>query len=424
MVILQKTNFYLNRIINKEESFTVILNRSLINAKISSEEVLFIKDALKAVVNKYHFVRYEVVSASKEKELTFSLEELNVMILCVAIFQYIKSISKEEVLNALFKEFEEFDFTHTYDEVRSVLDAIPDKPLEIPEKFNNIISKKVALTYSYPEWIVKMMFKHFGVKETYRSVASSRRAHPLVINYNSNEISPNELDSNMFVKTHLTTTAYSYVGKDKIINLKEFKDNKVFVEDETSQLLIETLDPISGDDMLFIDESNGLLPLDASLRCQDFCNIKVACKDNIQLQAVKNIAKKFKVSSIEAFVSDAKILITHVEPRKMDKVVVIPSSSSLGSIRRHPDILLSLKREDLDGLIENQYYVLSEAERFVKDDGILLYAVYTMNIKEGQNIVKKFLEEHTNYILLEERQIFPYEGPSDGVYYAKLKKNG
>ena len=49
MVILQKTNFYLNKIINNEESFTVILNRSLVNVKMSSNEVQFIKDALKAL---------------------------------------------------------------------------------------------------------------------------------------------------------------------------------------------------------------------------------------------------------------------------------------------------------------------------------------------------------------------------------------
>ena len=424
MVILQKTNFYLNKIINNEESFTVILNRSLVNVKMSSNEVQFIKDALKAVVNKYYFVRYEVITALKEKEMTFNENEINVAVLCTSIFQYVKNVSKDEVLDALHNEFDCFNFEHSYEEVENIIRNIPDKPLELSEKINSIIVKKLALTYSYPEWVIKMMFKHFGVKDTYKSVASSRKAHPIVINTNPMKVDALTLTSDLFVKTNLTTTAYSYNGKDKIINLKEFKEGKIFVEDETSQLLVETMDPKPGDDILFVGDTNGLLPLDTCLRCNDFCNIKVASKNSLALHSINNMIRNFEISSIEAFESDAKLLITHVEPRKMDKVVVLPPSSSLGNVRRHPDILLALKRDSLDGLIENQRYMLNECERFVKDNGEILYAVYTMNKKEGQNIITEFMNEHTNYILVEDRQVFPYEGPSDGVYFAKLKKIG
>lgn len=424
MAILKNTHFYLTRIISKEEKFTTILNRSLLNAKLSSEEVNYIRDSLKAIVNKYYFVRFEIKQVLKELELEIEDNDYNVLIILVSMIQYVKNLSRENVINALYQEISTLDIKLTFDEIKNILDKISDKPIEIPEKIAQSLYRKVALQYSYPEWIVKMFFKHFGIKDSYKSIVSSRRSHPIVINYNSSLINASDLDASLFKKSELSETAYSYIGKEKIISLKLFKENKIFVEDETSQLLIDTLDPRVGDDMLFIDDSNGVLALDACLRSNDFANIQVCCKDSLSLHACNNIIKKFQLGSVNAFESDIKLLITHVEPRKMDKVLFVSPSSNFGLIRRHPDILLSFKRDELDGLIESQKHNLEEVERFVKDGGTLLYAVYTMNLKEGQNIIKEFLENHKEYTLLEERQLFPYVGPSDGVYYANLKKVG
>ena len=424
MAILKNTHYYLSRIINSEEKFTTILNRSLLNAKLSSQEVNLIRDSLKAIVNKYYFVRYEIKQALKQLDLQINDNDFNILIILVSMIQYVKSLSREDVINHLYQELDELETELSFDVIKSILDNISDKPIEIPEKVNQTLYKKVALQYSYPEWVVKMLFKHFGVKDIYKSIISSRKSQPIVVNYNRTYIDGSELDNELFKKTNLADTAYAYLGKEKIISLKLFKDNKIFVEDETSQLLIDKLDPRQGEEMLFIDDSNGVLALDACLRSNDFSNIQVCCKDSLSLHATNNIINRFQLGSVTAFESDMKLLITHVEPRKMDKVLLVAPSSNFGLVRRHPDILLSFRRDNLDNLIENQKNALLEAERFVKNDGVLLYAVYTMNLKEGQNIIKEFLETHEEYSLLEERQIFPYYGPSDGIYYAKMKKVG
>ncbi len=419
---LEKTYFYLNKIINKEESFTSILNKLLANSKLSSDDVRYIRDALKATINKYYFVRYEILKKTNEVNMTLNDNEMNILVMCVSIFQYVKFISKNDVIIDLANDFNDFDFMHEFDDIKKLIDSIDETPIDIKGSFDDSIVKKISLTYSYPEWIVKMMIKHFGIKNTYKSIAASRRNHDLVINYNPMKVSSDDLNKNLFVKTKLTQTGFNYVGKDKIIDLKEFKNGEVFVEDETTQLLVENMDFKQGDDILIMDDQSSFFAIDTALRCNDFCNIKVACKDSLSLNNIKVLAKRFNISSIELFESDAKLLITHVEPRKMDKVVIIPPSSNLGCIRKHPDYLISLKREELDSLIENEYYILNEVERFVKDRGDLLYAVYTLNLKESQNIIEKFLKEHSEYVLLDQKQVFPYEGPSDGIYFAKLRK--
>ena len=56
------TYSFLKKIMNKEESFTSILNKNLTVNKLSSSEVQIIRDSLKSTVNKYYFIKFDVIS--------------------------------------------------------------------------------------------------------------------------------------------------------------------------------------------------------------------------------------------------------------------------------------------------------------------------------------------------------------------------
>ncbi len=423
MSILQKAYDYLKKISSKQESFTTVINRSLLNDNLSENEIKSLSDTLKSTVNKYYFLQYEVKSLEKE----IKKEEMDILIIALSMYQFGKNITLEYLISCFNADFQYFaeqieGFSLDLETFEDVIQKIGKEPLNVPEKYNKIPVKKIAIKFSYPEWVVKMHLKHYGFKDAFKSIASIRKSIPLVINYNPMLITSEDLNKEEFVKTKLTPSAYSYVGKNKIIQNELFIKNKIFVEDEVSQFLIETLDPRQGDDLLLIDDSKGVLALDTALRISDFGKIQVACKDIVNLNATRKIAKRFNLKSIFAFESDMKLLITHVPEKSFDRVLIMPESSSLGLVRKRPDVLLTLKREELDGLIENEKYSLLEASNYVKTNGVLLYAVNTMNKKECENVVNEFLSAHDNFVLMEDRQIFPYISPSDGVYYALMKK--
>lgn len=424
MSSLRKAYDYLKKISSKQESFTTVINRSLLNDNLSGNDSKLVSDTLKSVVNKYYYLQFEVKSVL-EKEL--KNEELDILVIALSMYQFGKNISIEYLISCFNVDNEYFaneieGYTLDVETLQNVIQKVGRAPLKVPEKFEKIPVKKIAIKFSYPEWIVKMHLKHYGFKDAFKSIASFRRSIPLVVNYNPMLISDKDLNKNEFIKTNLAPSAYSYVGKEKIIKNELFITNKIFVEDEASQFLIETLDPRQGDDLLFFDESKGVLALDAALRISDFGKIQVACKDVISLSATRKLIKRFNLKSIYAFESDMKLLITHVPEKSFDRVLVMPKSSSLGLVRKKPDILLTLKREELDDIIDNEKYSLSEASNYVKTNGVLLYAVSTMNKKECENVVNEFLKENENFALLEDRQIFPYISPSDGLYYALIKK--
>ena len=106
----------------------------------------------------------------------------------------------------------------------------------------------------------------------------------------------------------------------------------------------------------------------------------------------------------------------------MDKVLCMPPSSDFGLIRKKPEIVITFKKEDMDNLIKVQKEYIEEFSKYVKDEGTFVYSVTTLNDKESRKIVKEFLSKHSEFFLMEEKIIFPYEYQTDGVYYAKMIK--
>ena len=294
------------------------------------------------------------------------------------------------------------------------------------KKKNEIMVKRLAISYSYPEWIVKMMIKHFGIKHTYKALAASRKSIKIALNCNTFLTNREKLitsNPSLYEPGVLTKNTLRYIGKDKIIDLDDFKKNFIFVEDEASQLLVDKLDLNPGDETLLVCDDKGTIALDLAMHQKDVGNINVAAPDVIIYNSVRSLANRFKIHSLNVFETNINLLITHVPENSCDKVLLIAPSSSLGLVRRKPATLLALKREELDSLIAEQKRQLDEVSRFVKRDGIILYSVFTYNKKESYLIIEEFLKEHDNFSLVEEKQLFANEGPSDGLYYAILKKD-
>mgnify|MGYP002576633034 CR=1 FL=1 len=419
MSVLLKVFNYLKQIKNGEVSFQHLINKGLKNVK--EDEAYVIKDSLKSIVNHYYFLAWE-----QNKIYQIEDSEIKDYFICaLGQYHYVKDINDEKLLEAFNEDAESFNNLSPSEMIEKIRE-LGGSQYPLSKKENEIIVKRLAINYAYPEWIVKLIGKQFGIKHAYKSIASSRRSINLTLNCNTFITDAEKVllnNEQLFEKGKLASNTLRYIGKDKLININEFKKNQIFVEEEVSQMLVEKLDLEVGDEVLLSNDDRGSVALDVAMHMHDVGNVHVACASLYDVSMVNNIANRFKIHSLDVFQSDVSLLLTHVAHNSCDKILMIPESSSFGLVRRKPAVLLTLNRDDLDSIIQKQKDDLEEMSNFLKDGGILIYAVYTYNKKESSNIIAEFLQAHENFTLLEEKQIFAYEVPSDGVYYAKLKKN-
>jgi 16S rRNA (cytosine967-C5)-methyltransferase len=99
-------------------------------------------------------------------------------------------------------------------------------------------------------------------------------------------------------------------------------------------------------------------------------------------------------------------------------VFVDAPCSSLGTVRRHPEILWLRRPSDLRAMARRQARILDSAAGLVSPGGRLVYAVCTPGEVEGGEVVRAFLERHPHFRLgtAELRAGAPIRRRSDGLF--------
>jgi 16S rRNA (cytosine967-C5)-methyltransferase len=69
-----------------------------------------------------------------------------------------------------------------------------------------------------------------------------------------------------------------------------------------------------------------------------------------------------------------------------------------------------------------QQKILTQVLDYVKPGGTLLYSTCTIDRAENEDNVAWILQNHPEFSLVSQRQLFPGEAGSDGFFLAKLKR--
>ena len=126
------------------------------------------------------------------------------------------------------------------------------------------------------------------------------------------------------------------------------------------------------------------------------------------------------------------------EGADFDRILLDAPCSATGVIRRHPDIKLLRRDDDIDRLARLQGRILASLWGLLAPGGRLLYVTCSVLAAENESVVGRFLGEHADAAevrllhdynirdLMCERavgyQVVPGIAGMDGFYYACLEK--
>lgn len=419
MRTIENSLMILQKIKEKKISFVRAVNKDIPHLNLDSGEIAIVKSNIKHVINRYYYLRWQIKHSIRE----LSDENLDLLIVALAQVSYSRGVSFDEAIEELKRIFEETGVELDFDTVTNVLQTLKDAPLSINDNYPTEYIKRTSLKNSIPEWIVKMVTKQYGISNAIKSFQAMRRIGQIGVSVNTMLTSVEKIAENLdFEKSKLCDSCLNYKGKTRLIDLPAFQKCEIFIQDELQQFLIDTIDPEQGDEILIVNKERTMMSVATAIKINDLGKVYHSVLEYGDAIAVANLAKKFNLRSIDPFEGDSNLMITHLAPNSLDKVLVIAPSSELGLIRKKPEVPLTLKRDALDGIILKAMAYLKDSAEFVKEGGILLYATYTINRKESTTLVSTFLSEHPEFVLEEEKQIFPYELNTDGLYYAILKK--
>ena len=126
---------------------------------------------------------------------------------------------------------------------------------------------------------------------------------------------------------------------------------------------------------------------------------------------------------------------TSPQPAPFDGILVDAPCSGMGTWSRNPDARWRTKPEDIRAQSMQQEAILANAGTGLNVGGILVYSVCTLTDRETTGVVHTFLERHpeisldpfsnplTGEAVPGILQILPADGPGDGMFIARFRKN-
>lgn len=139
-----------------------------------------------------------------------------------------------------------------------------------------------------------------------------------------------------------------------------------------------------------------------------------------KLNALKERARRDGAYNIETRVIDSTKVIKRLHA-KADCVLLDVPCSGLGVLKRNFDTKWQDRTAEINELKNIQAQILDSYSQMTAPGGTLVYSTCSILPSENERQIEKFLAKHKEFILEEERHVYPSEG-GDGFYMARMKR--
>lgn len=281
--------------------------------------------------------------------------------------------------------------------------------------------KMLAIKTSHPEWIVSMWKAQYGMDVSEKICYANMETKPNAARVNTWKTSKEKLlaQDERFHEGYMSKDALLYDGS--IAETSSYEQGLISIQDEASQLIARIVDPQPDEEILDVCSAPGTKANHMAELMQNKGHIVCGDLHPHRVELIREGAKRLGITIMEPMVMDATEL-AEIKGQMFDRVLCDVPCSGYGVLARKSDIKYHMKSEDMDTLIPIQKKILSKSAEHVKPNGILVYSTCTLNKKENEKQIQAFLKEHDDFMLVEERTIFPFEAHSDGFYMAKLQR--
>ncbi len=279
-----------------------------------------------------------------------------------------------------------------------------------------------SIHYSQPLWLVKMLFKQYGKDEALKIFEAFQKTPPLTARLNTLKASKEEvMQTYSEIKAGKLADNSLIFPFGNIANHLLFKEGKVIVQDEASQKVAEFLDVKPHMRVLDMCAAPGSKTTHLAMLMENTGSIHAYDIHEHKIALIKKNAERLGCTNIQAKAYDATRLDEIEALESFDAILLDGPCSGLGVLGRKPEIRYH-DSSMMDELIKTQSKLLKTAEKLLKNGGILVYSTCTLNKKENEKNIERFMEDCPMMYKEEEQTILPYNYQSDGFYMVKLVK--
>lgn len=299
------------------------------------------------------------------------------------------------------------------------------------------LGRQQEALYAHPRWLIDAT--HRAWPQAWNNIlAENNQRPPMTLRANARrndrttylkQLAAANIDA--YAAPH-TPHGITLAAPSDVNALPGFAEGLVSVQDGAAQLAAPLLDLKPGQRVLDACAAPGGKTAHM-LECEpQLASLLAIDHDTQRLEQINNTLKRLGLRA-ELAVGNAAVPKTWWNGDPFERILLDAPCSATGVIRRHPDIKVLRRPDDLGPLIEHQATLLEALWPLLAHGGLLLYATCSVLPQENTAQIARFLAQHPDarergidapwgHAVTPGRQILPGADGMDGFFYALLEK--
>lgn len=385
------------------------LNKYLNEDGLDDQDKGFVTELVYGIIEKKRYLDYMInkVSKIKVRKMQHSVK----LVLRMGVYQlvYMDGVTDYAAINESVNIMKKLD-KRSASFVNAVLRNISRNLDEVKDISLNTVDK-LAIYYSYENWIVENLVKEYGFERTEAILRALSQKPNIYLRVNRTKLRPGQsmdylvgqiigrlIDQGLEAsRVEGLEEAIKVKGLKSIDKHPLFREGYVSVQDISSILVAKVMNPKRESRVLDLCAAPGgksthigeLMENTGHLISQDIFDHKI--------KLMNIYAERLGLKNMEAKLGDALVL-NEDYIGKFDYVLCDVPCSGMGIVRRKPEIKYK-KEEEVENLPDLQYQILENASSYLKEGGILIYSTCTIFKQENTDVVDRFLNNHKDFDL-------------------------
>jgi len=313
---------------------------------------------------------------------------------------------------------------------------------EPPEPEDEI--DRLKWEYYHPRWLIETWLNWFGdVNEVIELMKANNRRPPLCIRVNTLKTTPEELAERLQEKYGVDVQKGVFL--DEILRIpeglpigecEEYERGLFIIQDEAAALASAVMEPEPGWTIVDLCAAPGGKTTHLVQLMEGEGKVIAIDIDPVRMNRLKKLADRMEIlDNIETHLMDGRKAPDELGEGFADGVLVDPPCSADGTIPKNPERRWRITKDELERLPPFQLELLEAGARMVAPGGVLVYSTCSMFPEEDEHVVKRFLDEHPEFELVnidigdpgldgtqEVARLYPHKHDTCGFFIAKMVK--
>lgn len=426
----------LNEIQMKGAYANLALDKALLHSSLNNNDRRLVTELVYGCTKMELHLDYIIKHYTKNKKV----DKKTQCILRMAVYQleFLDKIPSHAVLNEAVQLTKDVGLK-TDKFVNAILHRIDRKEEKVvwPDK-RRYRNQYFSKWYSFPQWLIDTWVKEYGFIDTEKLCQYFNQPAKTWLRVNTLKTTTADVETELkardiaFKKHPLIEEAILVESLQKVQASKLIEDGKIFVQDLSSMIPVNVLQPTRNSEVLDMCAAPGGKTTYLSAIMHNSGSILACDIHEHRVGLICQNAHRLGVKNIKTLVADATRLPVECH-QAFDYILLDAPCSGLGVLNRRADLRWRIRKSSLAEIEALQATLLDAAVSYLKKGGTMVYSTCTLNKSENEHQIKLFLEKHPDFELIPfeyadeqckegYKTIYPFADQSDGFFIAKLER--